>query len=102
MIKMKNHLLLLFFSTLFIIVNFSGCLEVERGIRVMKLNEEPEKYINLSIEEMNGFPTLKKALNNDEILVTPNDEYDKLAILFKNTQSFKYLNNYYEISFINY
>jgi hypothetical protein len=99
---MKKHLLLFLLSVITISLFLNGCLDVEKGIKVKKLNTEPEDYVYITTDELNRFPTLDKALSTNKTLVTPNDEFNELTIYFKNDQYFKYNNSYYELFFVNY
>ena len=98
-------------------LSFSGCMG-EMGISVEKLNYEPEGYINITAEQLEEYPTLKKCvtiLNSDNYNKTiksmdcSKDEINKIEILFgedpndniyKSDNFFKYQNTYYSLCYI--
>ena len=85
--------------TILLVVVFSGCEEIERGIMAKKLDEKPENFITVSEEQMINFPHLKEAIFSDKIVITPLKEYKEIDNFLKETRNIKYLNEFYEIFF---
>ena len=78
-----------------------GCTNYQH-VRVIKLDEEPNNFIIITEEEMNNYPSLKKAIETNDSVQTPYKEFTELHELFEDIRNFKYLDDYYYILFGSY
>jgi hypothetical protein len=94
------------FALISIIVIFCGCLEEKKSyIRVNELTETPEKYLNISENELKNFPSLKTAINNlGEGIETQYGEIDELRNKFSDFDNleryFKYQSKFYRLEIL--
>ena len=68
----------------------------------VKVDEEPDNYINMTEELMDNYPYIKKAIDSGgNYTQIPGEELDRVQELLENndTDFIKYRNKYYEIGF---
>ena len=85
---------------IFITLLLSGCETIDRYILAEKLDEEPENYIEISEQQMANLSYLKEAILSDKSVKTPYEDYIEIRNLLDEIKFIKYLNEFYEISFI--
>jgi len=92
-----SFLFLLFIVT--VILSFCGCQTIEYTFHSFKLDEEPENFIEISEEQMQQFPNLKKAIQSNSHKNAPKEEYNEVRKLLEDTRYIKYLDEFYETKF---
>lgn len=95
---------------IFLCIGFTGCIE-DSGIWVEKLDYEPERYINITSEQLEEYPSIKECvivLNSDNYNGTVKyvscnkDEQKKIETLFGGFYGenfFKYQDEYYSLGY---
>jgi hypothetical protein len=95
--------LILDIVVLFICAGLSGCIIGPKNyIEAIRVDEEPDVYINMTEQQMKNYPSLKKAIelegNLTEIPLGTIEDYDEL-FESNDTHFIKYRNIYYNIRF---
>ncbi len=98
----NDHLLIIGIVVILLAVGLSGCNELfgEGGtIYAEKMNEKPEKFINISEQQMEQFPHLKLAINQtDSHIEPPTDEWNELRDFLGETYAYiHYQSEYYYV-----
>jgi hypothetical protein len=89
---------------LLICVGLSGCIfGPGYHIQAASVDEEPDAYINMTEQQMENYPYIKKAIelegNPTEIPLGTLEEYDEL-FESNDTYFIKYRNEFYKVRFI--
>lgn len=92
---LTGFIFLLIIIGVFLIPLFS----IKQYILVLKLEEIPDNFINISESNMQNYPTLRKAVVSPRINIEiKSDENNELLAFFGNsTTNFNYNNNYYKL-----
>jgi len=100
---MRKKIILIGLLLLFVSIFFSGCFFQENSILVRKTNAIPDRYVNISEQQIEQLPHLKEAiLANNSIIKTPGDEFNKIYDLLMGDDNIlaeyiKYHDEYYSI-----
>ena len=95
--------ILICLGTILIFLSMCFSFEMEAlGIWAKKSNEIPDTYVNMSEQQMAGFPHLKEAILLGNITKTPKEEYDCLHAFLEehDTWHIKYQGEYYLVTFV--
>ena len=94
---MKKLLILFVIVVLLLSIFLSGCQS--QGFRLYRISEEPTNYVNMTDEQMNNFPHLKKAILTNKSVETTQEEISQLRGILEyfDTDIIKYQNEYYEV-----
>jgi len=104
-INLSSFVIIILFITLF---GLSGCMASKQYLEVIRLDEEPENFVNVSEQQMKDFPHLNEAIKfQDEFIDTPYEEFYRLRDFLEDEETkvvnnyIKYKDEYYKIRFFD-